>query len=94
MGTLSETILGAQAGSFSDKRIDKAFCHDGTGVQAKVIYDEMGAPGIARITSYNVCYTKLLRPVDDGIFIKILLVLPDNNDRTEKPVRYLLMRAA
>ncbi len=56
MGTLSETILGAQAGSFSDKRIDKAFCHDGTGVQAKVIYDEMGAPGIANPKACYVIY--------------------------------------
>ena len=54
--TLSEKILGAQAGSFSDKRIDKAFCHDGTGIQAKVIYDEMGAPGIANPGACYVIY--------------------------------------
>jgi len=56
METLSEKILGAQVGSFSDKRIDKAFCHDGTGLQAKVIYDEMGAPGIANPAACYVIY--------------------------------------
>ena len=56
MGTLSETILSAPAGSFSDRRVDKAFCHDGTGIQAKVIYDEMGAPGIANPSACSVIY--------------------------------------
>ena len=56
METLSEKILGAQAGNFSDKRVDKAFCHDGTGIQAKMIYDEMGAPGIANPEACYVIY--------------------------------------
>ncbi|PWR71437.1 aconitase/3-isopropylmalate dehydratase large subunit family protein [Methanospirillum lacunae] len=56
METLSEKILGAQAGSFSDKQIDKAFCHDGTGIQAKIIYDEMGAPGIVNPEACYVIY--------------------------------------
>ena len=56
MGTLSETILSAPAGSYSDRRVDKAFCHDGTGIQAKVIYDEMGAPGIANPSACSVIY--------------------------------------
>ncbi|HWQ63066.1 MAG TPA: aconitase/3-isopropylmalate dehydratase large subunit family protein [Methanospirillum sp.] len=56
METLSEKILGAQVGSFSDKQIDKAFCHDGTGIQAKIIYDEMGAPGIVNPGACYVIY--------------------------------------
>ncbi|NLL11430.1 MAG: 3-isopropylmalate dehydratase large subunit [Methanomicrobiales archaeon] len=47
MTTLSEKILGARAGTYIDRHVDKAFCHDGTGIQAKIIYDAMGAPGIA-----------------------------------------------
>lgn len=56
MGTLTETILGARAGSYNDQQVDKAFCHDGTGIQAKMIYDEMGAPGIARPEACFVIY--------------------------------------
>ncbi|HWQ66430.1 MAG TPA: aconitase/3-isopropylmalate dehydratase large subunit family protein [Methanospirillum sp.] len=56
MATLSETILGAPAGSYSDRQVDKAFCHDGTGIQAKMIYDEMGSPGIASPESCFVMY--------------------------------------
>lgn len=56
MGTLSETILDAPAGSYCDRRVDKAFCHDGTGIQAKVMYDEMGSPGIANPDACFVIY--------------------------------------
>lgn len=65
MGTLSETILGVPAGSFSDRRVDKAFCHDGTGIQAKVIYDEMGAPGIANPAACYVIYDHIT-PANTG----------------------------
>ena len=63
--TLSETILGVQAGSFSDHRVDKAFCHDGTGIQAKMIYDEMGAPGIVDPAACYVIYDHLT-PANTG----------------------------
>jgi len=56
MGTLSEKILGASAGGYSDRKVDKAFCHDGTGIQAKVIYDEMGSPTIACPQACYVVY--------------------------------------
>ncbi len=56
MVTLSEKILGAPAGTYIDRRIDRAFCHDGTGIQAKIIYDAMGAPGIANPDSVYIIY--------------------------------------
>ena len=65
METLSEKILGAQVGSFSDKKIDKAFCHDGTGIQAKMIYDEMGAPGVVNPEACYVIYDHIA-PANTG----------------------------
>jgi methanogen homoaconitase large subunit len=65
MGTLSETILGASAGRYSDRKVDKAYCHDGTGIQAKVIYDEMGAPGIAYPAACFVIYDHIA-PANTG----------------------------
>ena len=65
MGTLSETILGLPAGGYSDRLVDKAFCHDGTGIQAKMIYDEMGAPGIARPDACFVIYDHI-SPANTG----------------------------
>ncbi len=56
MATLSERILGAPAGSYCDRKVDRAFCHDGTGIQAKVMYDEMGSPGIADPGACYVIY--------------------------------------
>ena len=47
MVTLSEKILGAQAGTYVDRKVDRAFSHDGTGIQAKIIYDAMGSPPLA-----------------------------------------------
>jgi methanogen homoaconitase large subunit len=65
MGTLAETILGAPAGEYSDRPVDKAFCHDGTGIQAKVIYDEMGSPGIANPGACYVIYDHIT-PANTG----------------------------
>jgi methanogen homoaconitase large subunit len=65
MGTLTEKILDAPAGGYSDKRVDKAFCHDGTGIQAKIIYDEMGRPGIADPDACYVIYDHI-SPANTG----------------------------
>lgn len=56
MVTLSEKILGAEAGTYVDRRVDRAFCHDGTGIQAKLVYDRMGSPGLADPASIYVIY--------------------------------------
>jgi len=46
MGTLSERILGAPAGTYVDHRVDRAFAHDGTGVLTLESYRQMGAKGL------------------------------------------------
>lgn len=56
MVTLSEKILGAQAGTYVDRRVDRAFSHDGTGIQAKIIYDAMGSPPIAQPDAMYIIY--------------------------------------
>jgi len=48
MPTLSERILGAEAGSYVDVQVDRAIAHDGTGVLAHQAFCEMGARGIRR----------------------------------------------
>jgi len=42
MTTLSEHILGAPAGEYVDRMVDRAFAHDGTGVLALEAFREMG----------------------------------------------------
>ena len=43
MTTLSERILDAPAGSFVDRRVDRAYVHDGTGVLTLEAWKMMGA---------------------------------------------------
>ncbi|MBP2146472.1 methanogen homoaconitase large subunit [Methanofollis sp. W23] len=42
MSTLSETILGAPAGEYVDRRVDRAYAHDGTGVLALEAWRAIG----------------------------------------------------
>ncbi|TAJ45205.1 3-isopropylmalate dehydratase/homoaconitate hydratase family large subunit [Methanofollis fontis] len=42
MNTLSEEILGAPAGSYVDRPVDRAYVHDGTGVLARAAWEEIG----------------------------------------------------
>ncbi len=48
MSTLSERILGARAGEYIDRNVDRAYAHDGTGVLALESWKALGSPGIAR----------------------------------------------
>jgi methanogen homoaconitase large subunit len=43
MATLSERILGGEAGSYVDRNVDRAFVHDGTGVLALETWRRLGA---------------------------------------------------
>ncbi|MDD1677318.1 MAG: 3-isopropylmalate dehydratase/homoaconitate hydratase family large subunit [Methanomicrobiales archaeon] len=43
VGTLSERILGGSAGDFVDRKVDRAYVHDGTGVLTLMALREMGA---------------------------------------------------
>lgn len=47
MSTLSERILGAGAGSFVDRPVDRAFAHDGTGVLTLEAWRRMGRESLA-----------------------------------------------
>lgn len=46
MSTLSEQILGAPAGEFVDRKVDRAYAHDGTGVLALEAFRQMGPAGL------------------------------------------------
>jgi methanogen homoaconitase large subunit len=46
MGTLSERILGGNAGEYVDCRVDRAYVHDGTGVLTLETWKNMGGKGI------------------------------------------------
>jgi methanogen homoaconitase large subunit len=41
MSTLSERILGAPAGEYVDRKVDRAYAHDGTGVLALEAWKRM-----------------------------------------------------
>lgn len=47
MPTLSESILGAGAGEYVDRKVDRAFVHDGTGVLTLESWRRMGIETIA-----------------------------------------------
>ena len=46
MVTLSEHILGAEAGTYVDRQVDRMYVHDGTGIQTKLVWDRLGGKGI------------------------------------------------
>ncbi len=60
MSTLSERILGAAAGEFVDRKVDRAFVHDGTGVLALESYLQMGAPGLADPSRLHVIFDHIV----------------------------------
>ena len=43
MSTLSERILGAGAGAYVDRTVDRAYVHDGTGLLARAAWTEIGS---------------------------------------------------
>jgi methanogen homoaconitase large subunit len=47
MATLSEQILGAPAGEYVDRRVDRAYVHDGTGVLTLETWKALGGSGIS-----------------------------------------------
>jgi methanogen homoaconitase large subunit len=50
MSTLSERILGASAGEYVDRTVDRAYAHDGTGVLALEAWKNMGGKRLAEET--------------------------------------------
>jgi methanogen homoaconitase large subunit len=54
MSTLSERILGAAAGEYVDRKVDRAYAHDGTGVLALEAWKDMGGDRLGKDTSYYI----------------------------------------
>jgi methanogen homoaconitase large subunit len=50
MSSLSERILGASAGEYVDRKVDRAYAHDGTGVLALEAWKNMGGNRLAKET--------------------------------------------
>ncbi len=67
MTTLSERILGAPAGSYVDRRVDRAYVHDGTGVLTLEAWNAMQAERLAE---------------RDRIFVFFDHIVPANNSVT------------
>jgi methanogen homoaconitase large subunit len=53
MSTLSERILGAPAGEYVDRKVDRAYVHDGTGVLTLETWKQMGS---LRLSDANRLY--------------------------------------
>jgi len=67
MSTLTERILGAPAGEYVDRRVDRAYCHDGTGVLTLESFRAMGAE----------------RPADPSrLYVIFDHIVPANNSTT------------
>jgi methanogen homoaconitase large subunit len=60
MSTLSERILGAPAGEFVDRNVDRAFVHDGTGVLTLESYRNMGAAGLCDPSRLHVIFDHIV----------------------------------
>jgi methanogen homoaconitase large subunit len=54
MSTLSERILGAPAGDYVDRKVDRAYAHDGTGVLALEAWRRMGKDRLGKETRYSI----------------------------------------
>ena len=52
MSTLSERILGAAAGEYVDRKVDRAYAHNGTGVLALEAWKKMSSDRLGKETEY------------------------------------------
>ena len=65
MSTLSERILGAAAGAYVDRKVDRAYAHDGTGVLALEAWKEMGGDRLGKETEYYLLFDHIV-PANNG----------------------------
>ena len=65
MSTLSERILGAPAGDYVDRRIDRAYAHDGTGVLALEAWKCIGADRLSVKTDFSIFFDHIV-PANNG----------------------------
>jgi methanogen homoaconitase large subunit len=56
MSTLSERILNAPAGEYVDRKVDRAFACDGTGMLALEAWKNMGASHLAGDTEFHIFF--------------------------------------
>ncbi|MDD1689582.1 MAG: 3-isopropylmalate dehydratase large subunit [Methanoregula sp.] len=56
MSTLSERILNAPAGEYVDRKVDRAFACDGTGMLALEAWKNMGASHLAGETEFHIFF--------------------------------------
>ena len=60
MGTLSERILGAPAGEYVDRKVDRAYVHDGTGVLTLEAWKNMGSKGLCDPSRLSVVFDHIV----------------------------------
>ncbi|HSQ92841.1 MAG TPA: aconitase/3-isopropylmalate dehydratase large subunit family protein [Methanoregula sp.] len=60
MSTLSERILGASAGEYVDRKVDRAYVHDGTGVLTLETWKQMGAERISDLPHLYVLFDHIV----------------------------------
>lgn len=65
MSTLSERILGASAGAYIDRSIDRAYAHDGTGVLTLEAWKKMGGDKLTQTTDLSILFDHIV-PANNG----------------------------
>ncbi len=60
MSTLSERILGGSAGEYVDRKVDRAYVHDGTGVLTLEAWKSMGAQRIQDASRLHVIFDHIV----------------------------------
>jgi len=65
MCTLSERILGASAGAYVDRHVDRAYAHDGTGVLTLEAWKSMGGDQLTHTTSLSMLFDHIV-PANNG----------------------------
>jgi len=62
MSSLSERILGAPAGTYVDRKVDRAYVHDGTGVLTLETWKQMGAERLSDPSRLYVLFDHIVPP--------------------------------
>ena len=60
MSTLSERILGSAAGTYVDRKVDRAYAHDGTGVLTLEAWKSMGACRLSDSTRISLLFDHII----------------------------------
>jgi methanogen homoaconitase large subunit len=60
MSTLSERILGGAAGEYVDRKVDRAYVHDGTGVLTLEMWKQMGAEWLSDLPHLYVIFDHIV----------------------------------